>query len=183
MDDPDARREVPYGRTFFYQRALGLLAIGVLVLVILGVQTRTPPEWLVLIAAILLAYVTVVGMSPLLTSHQLTRSRIILRQGWYFRTVLPISDAESVGPWDGEPKYGLRLSLGSERLYVVGSRENLVAVRLREPRRFPQVLLLRAKEIVFDVDDRDAFLEAVAARVEAGEALPARKVPVLPAGR
>lgn len=183
MDGSEVRRDIPYGRTFFYQRALGLLAVSVLVLVILGVQTRTPPEWLALIAAILFVYLTVVGLSPLLTEHRLTRSRIILRQGWYFRAVLPLEEAESIGPWDGEPKYGLRFPLGGGRLYVVGSRENLVAVRLQEPRRFPQVLFLRAKEIVFDVDDRDAFLEAVAARVEAGEVLPARKVPVLPAGR
>jgi len=59
----------------------------------------------------------------------------------------------------------------------------LVGFRLKEPRRFPQVLFLKATEVVFDVDDRDAFLAAVEDRVTASEPLPARKIPILPRAR
>lgn len=182
MDAPP--RPVRYALAFFYQRALMLLAIFVFVLLLLGLQTNTPSEWLMGATGVLVAYLFVVGLSPMLTKHTLTRSRIILRQGWYFRCVLPFSDAESIGPFDGEPKYGLRLSPSRGILFVVGGgRNNLISVRLREPRRFAQALFFTAQEIVFDVDDREAFLAAVTERKTAGKPLAARKIPMLPPAR
>ena len=176
-------RDFPYGRSFFYLRAVLLIALFSALLLFLGLQTVTPPFWLGLLAAILLAYLGIVGLSPLLTHHTLLRSRLILRQGWYFRAVVPFSDVERVGPWDGEPKYGLRIGLLGRTLFVVGSKEGLVSVRLRAPRRFPGALFLAAREIVFDVGDRDAFLAAVAEPEASAEPLPAHKVLVLPPGR
>jgi len=172
-----------YGRTFFYVRALGFLAVFTLALGILAFQTVTPSGWVGLVAFLFVAYLIVVGLSPLLTKHSVLRSRIILRQGWYFRCIVPFEDVESFGPWDGEPKYGLRISLARRTLYAVGSTHNLVFLRLRRPRRFSQVLFLEAKEIVFDVNDRDRFLAALQERRESGPPLPAHKVLVLPAKR
>ena len=179
----DGPRTFRYGRAFFYQRAVLLAALFAVLLAFLSFQTSTPAAWLSLIAAILFTYLVVVGLTPLLTHHTLTRSRILLRQGWYFRAVIPLADAESIGPWDREPKYGLRLSLSQNTLYVVGSAHSLVSVRLREPKRFPLVLFLKAREVVFDVDDRDAFLAAVEGRMAAPSPLPAHKVLVLPPKR
>ncbi len=179
----DARLEFRYGRSFFYLRAFLLLALFTAVLLFLALQTVTPPEWIALLAALLVVYLVFVGLSPLLTHHTLMRSRLILRQGWYFRAVLPFAEAETIGPFDAEPKWGLRLSLLRRTLYVVGSGTGLVAVRLREPRRFAQVLFLRADEIVFDVGDREAFLAAVQERRAALESLPARKLRILPGPR
>jgi len=171
------------GRTFFYLRTFLLLIAFTALLLFVGIQTVTPQPWIVLLGAILAVYLLVVGLSPLLTRHTLTGSRLILRQGWYFRAALPLGDAESIGPYDGEAKYGLRLAIGRRTLFVVGSTANLVGFRLKEPRRFPQVLFLKATEVVFDVDDRDAFLAAVEDRVTASEPLPARKIPILPRAR
>jgi len=176
-------RKVPYARAFFYQRTIALLMVFVFLFLVLALQTQITVEWMAAVGGVLAAYLIIVGMSPILTKHTLTRSRIILRQGWYFRCIVPFSDAEGIGPYDGDPKFGLRLSISRSLLYVVGSRNNLVSLRLKEPRRFPQVLFLTAKEIVFDVDDREAFLAAVTERKAAGKPLPARKVPVLPPAR
>lgn len=176
-----APRTVPYARRYFYQRTMVLLTVFSFLLLILVVQAGTPAGWLSLAAGVLVAYVVVVGLSPMLTSHTLTRSRIILRQGWYFRCIVALGDAEAIGPYDGDPKFGLRLVPSRDILFVVGGRRNLVSLRLREPRRFPQVLFLTAKEIVFDVDDREAFLAAIVDRRASGKPLPARKVPLLPA--
>jgi len=169
-----------YGRSFFFLRALLLLVLFSFALAFLGIQTVTPGPWVALIAVLFVLHLAVVGLSPVLTNHELLRSRVILRQGWYFKAIIPLDHAESIGPWDGEAKYGLRLSLGRRTLFVVGSGQNLVSIRLRAPRRFSQVLFLQAREIVFDVDDRDRFLAAVEERVTA-ERLPARKIAVLPA--
>lgn len=172
-----------YGRSFFYLRAVLLLALCGFALAFLASQTSTPASWLSLIAVLLFLYLWVVGASPLLTKHELLRSRVILRQGWYFKAILPLEDAEEIGPWDGDPKFGLRISLARRCLFVVGSGQGLVSIRLRDPRRFSQVLFLKAREIVFDVDDRDRFLAAIGERRAAGAPLPAYKVLILPAAR
>jgi len=46
-------RPVPYARAFFYQRAVGLLAVFIFVLLVLALQTRTPAEWLAVVAGVL----------------------------------------------------------------------------------------------------------------------------------
>lgn len=176
-------RDFPYGRSFFYLRAVLLVVLFAAILLFLGLQTVTPPFWLGVLGALLAAYLVVVGLSPLLAHHTLLRSRLVLRQGWYFRAVVPFSDVEEIGPWDGEPKYGLRIGLFRRTLFVVGSGEGLVSVRLLTPRRFPAVLFLAAREIVFDVGDRESFLAAVSDREASGEPLPAHKVLVLPPAR
>lgn len=176
------RQEFAYGRGFFYLRAFLLLVLFTFALLFLALGTVTPSSWIAVIAALLVAYLFIVGLTPLLTKHVLLRSRLILRQGWYFRSIVPLEDAEAIGPWDGEAKYGLRITT-RRVLYVVGSPHNLVSLRLRTPRRFPQVFFLKAREIVFDVDDRERFLAAVAARQTEATPLPARKLPVLPPKR
>lgn len=177
------RQTFAYGYTYFLLRALGTLIVAAAALLFLGLETIAPPAAIAAVAAVLVLYVVVFAVSPLLTRHTLTRSRLILRQGWYFRAVVPLAEAEAVGPFDGEPKYGLRITLGRRRLFVVGSSHDLVSVRLREPRRFPQALFMRAAEIVFDVHDRDGFLAAVEERVASGAPLPAAKVRSLPIRR
>ncbi len=179
----EPRVPFPYGRSFFYLRAFLLLVLFAAVLLFLGLQTTTPSTWLGIIAAALFVYLLVIGLSPVLTRHELLRSRIILRQGWYFRCVLPFEEVLEIDAWDGEPKYGLRISVARRTLFVVGSAAGLVYVRPRVPRRFPAVLFMTAREIVFDVEDRDRFLKAVAERRASYEALPARKIPVLPERR
>lgn len=177
------RQTFAYGRSYFYMRAVLLLTLFSFVLGFLAIQTTTPGEWLGLVGGVFLVYLVFFGLSPLLTKHELLRSRIILRQGWYFRAVVPFEDVKEIVPWDGEPKFGLRITLPRRTLFVVGSATRLVSIRLREPRRFPQVLFLKSREIVLDVDDRDRFLGAVGERQAAGQPLPARKVPILPAPR
>ncbi|TMA06088.1 MAG: hypothetical protein E6J93_01985 [Methanobacteriota archaeon] len=104
------------------------------------------------------------AVSPLLTQHWITRSRVILRQGWYFRAVLPFSGIEELVAADDAHTFrtplGISRPFGQPVLFVTGGRTNLVRVRLRRPRRFWQAFGLSAAEIVFDVTDRDGFLAA-----------------------
>ena len=85
-------------------------------------------------------------------------------QGWYFRAILPLREVRSIGPYDGDAKIGLRGDLSRRTLFVTGSKVGLVAAELEPPRRFWQVLFAPAVRVVFDVNPRDRFLEAVAAR-------------------
>ena len=112
----------------------------------------------------LAAYLVLFTVSPLLTEHWLTRSRLILRQGWYFRAVIPFSDIESISAADDAGRthvpLGIHRPLGQPALFVTGGRTNLVSLRLRRPRRFWQAFGLVATEIIFDVEGRDGFLAA-----------------------
>jgi hypothetical protein len=158
------RREFSYGRGFFAQRFVLFAVLVAFVLVFLSFLTLTPTSWVAGIAVILIAYIVIWGLSPLLTSHILTRGLLTLRQGWYFRAFLPVRGIESAEAFDGDAPLGLRSSLARHRLFVTGSKVGLVLVRLKEPRRFWAVLGASADEIVFDVDSRDAFLEALRQR-------------------
>ena len=158
---PPKRREFAYGHGFFLQRLLLFALFAVFFLAFIAFLVRaTPPEWLAGLAVLLTVYILVWGVSPLLTNHWLTTTRLILRQGWYFRAVLPLREIEGVEPFDGKVPFGLRAPFGRGRLYATGSKIGLVSVRLRTPRRFWAVLGAPADEIVFDVDSRERFLEA-----------------------
>lgn len=157
------RLEFRYGRTYFLTRALVLVLLFAVLLALLAWTTPTSPFWLALLAAAAVVYLVVVGVSPLSTTHWLTRSRLILRQGWYFRAVLPLRDLASYRSYEGRGRYGLRASGGV--LFVVGALEGLVAVELRRSRRFPHVLFASAREIVFDVEDREGFLRSLGERL------------------
>ncbi len=158
---PPKRREFAYGHGFFLQRLLLFAAFAALFLAFLAFLIRgTPPEWLAGLAVLFTAYILVWGVSPLLTGHWLTTTRLILRQGWYFRAVFPLREIEAVEAFEGRVPLGLRAPIGRGRLYVTGSQVGLVSIRLRTPRRFWTVLGADADEIVFDVESRERFLEA-----------------------
>ena len=158
------RLTFPDGRTHLIGRIL--LLIGMTALLLVGVALSPEVPWLTVaaIAAILVAYLILFTVSPLLTEHWLTRSRVILRQGWYFRAMIPFSEIESISAADDAGRtqvpLGIHRPLGQPALFVTGGRTNLVALRLRHPRRFWQAFGLFASEIIFDVGDRDGFLAA-----------------------
>jgi hypothetical protein len=167
--DPRSRR-VPKRLTFAYGRThlIGriVLLIGMTALLVVGIALSSPVPWLTVaaIAAVLTAYLVLFTVSPLLTEHWLTRSRLILRQGWYFRAVIPFSEIESISAADDAGRtqvpLGIHRPLGQPALFVTGGRMNLAVLRLRHPRRFWQAFGLFASEIIFDVGDRDGFLAA-----------------------
>lgn len=164
----DRRLSFGYGRTLVLSRGL----FFALLLGLIAAAIAIAPAFDPLAAAALAVAVTVYGVvfvaSPLLVQHWLTRSRLILRQGWYFRAVIQLSEIESVDAADETGRsrvpLGIHRPLGQPALFVTGGRTNLVAVRLREPRRFWQAFGLEVSQIVFDVLDRPTLLAAAAER-------------------
>ncbi len=159
---------------FAYGHALVLsrIVLFAITFVLVGALVTLAPTFPVLPAALVLAVLALgtllFAVSPLLTEHWLTRSRLILRQGWYFRVVLPLSGIVSLRPADEatplRAPLGIHRPLGQPTLYVTGGRTGLVIAKLEEPRRFWSSFGLAASELVFDVDDRDGFLRAVEER-------------------
>lgn len=160
----ERRLEFRYGRELVVRRILFAGIVGGLLGILVAVMPSPATPFVLLTVAVVAAYVVVFGVTPILTGHWLTRSRVILRQGWYFRAIVPMSDIVSLGtPEDGflgQVPLGIHRPLVRPVLYVTGGRQGLVVLRLRRARRFWQAFGLMAREIVFDVDDRTRLLEA-----------------------
>jgi hypothetical protein len=160
----EKRLTFAYGRALVFSRiVLFAITFGLVVAVI-----ALAPSFPILPAALFLGFLAVAAVifavSPLLTEHWLTRSRLILRQGWYFRVTLPLSEIVSLTAADESTPLraplGIHRPLGQPTLYVTGGRTGLVIVKLHEPRRFWSSFGLAATELVFDVYDREGLLHA-----------------------
>ena len=153
-----------YGRAVALYRAVLFVLAFVALALLVALAPSVPLLPVLLATGLLIAAAFVFAFSPLLTDHWLTRSRLILRQGWYFRIIVPFADIESIRPSEDTARsrapLGIHRPLGQATLYVMGGRTGIVVLRLRTPRRFWQSFGLHADEIVFDVSDRDAFLRA-----------------------
>lgn len=160
----EKRLTFPYGHVLVAARVAYYGTGIVLIAVVFAFLPFLSPLPVALFGLLLAAVFIVFAVSPLWTDHWLTRSRLILRQGWYFRTVVPMSEIESLGPIEEDnplrAPLGIHRPLGQPTLYVTSGRVGLVIVRLVEPRRFWQAFGFSAREIVFDVEDRAAFLAA-----------------------
>jgi hypothetical protein len=156
------------GRAIVVPRTLAFLLAFVALAVLLAFAPSVPLLPVVAVLALLVLGLLIFGISPLFTEHWLTRSRLILRQGWYFRTILPFAEIESLRPSEDVSRtrapLGIHRPLGQPSLYVLGGHTGVVVARLLSPRRFWQAFGLPADEIVFDVIDRAAFLQAAAER-------------------
>src|SRR2546430_16787995 len=163
----EKRLTFAYGRTLVTSRIFVLASLAVLAAILITL-TSSPISAVLGLAALLAAYLVLFTLSPLLTQHWITRSRVILRQGWYFRAVLPFSSIDLLVAADDAGAFrtplGISRPFGQPVLFVTGGRTNLMRVRLRSPRRFWAAVGLSASEIVFDVTDRDGFLAAFEGR-------------------
>ncbi len=160
----DKRLAYSYGRALAFSRlALFVVLYGALG-VLVAIAPSVPLVPLLLFVAFLALATVLFAVSPLLTQHWLTRSRVILRQGWYFRVALPFSDVVSLAAANETTPLrvplGLHRPLGQPTLYITGGRTGLVLVKLRHARRFWSSFGLEATELVFDVGDREGFLRA-----------------------
>src|SRR2546428_7594760 len=140
-----------YGQTLVTSRIFVLASLAVLAAILIAL-TSSPISAVLGLAALLAAYLVLFTLSPLLTQHWITRSRVILRQGWYFRAVLPFSGIEALRAADDAGAFrtplGISRPFGQPVLFVTGGRTNLVRVRLQRPRRVLQAYLQCASQTV-----------------------------------
>ncbi len=158
------RLSFAYGRAQAISRTLLVAGLTAALAVSVALSPSPPGLTVWLIGVIIAAYALLFVVSPLLTEHWMTRSRLVLRQGWYFRAVIPFSDIESIARSEEASRtrvpLGIHRPLGQPALFVTGGRTNLLSVRLRRPRKFWQAFGFTATEIIFDVDDPEGFLRA-----------------------
>lgn len=154
--------EFSYSKGVFLQRLVLQTIMVMLVVVLLSsFFLDIKPLYSAIILGILGVYMVISSISPLLTSHTLTSEKLVLRQGWYFKTTIPVEDIESVETTDEPSKVGVKFSITHRKVYVTSSKFGLVKITLKEPTRFPMVMGKRAEEVIIDVEDRLRFVEVL----------------------
>jgi hypothetical protein len=166
--DPQVPIDLPRSIEFSYSKSAFLQKLVLQTIMMMLVIVILSPFFLdikLLYSAIILgtlgAYMVISSISPLLTTHTLTPEKLVLRQGWYFRTTISVEDIESVETTDEPSKVGVKFSIAYRKVYVTGSRFGLVKITLKEPMRFPMVMGKRAEEVIIDVDDPSKFVEVL----------------------
>jgi hypothetical protein len=129
-----------FGLTFFKDQAIILIAI--------------------LVSAVLLF---IVGISPFITDHALTETYIELRQGWYFRAIIPLSNIEWIQIVERGPmRTGVFFEVVGKALYVTTQKNDLFIISLHEPQRFGFALGKKASRVYFDTVDKNLLLRGLA---------------------
>jgi hypothetical protein len=154
-------RSFPYSRRSFVQNMV-FIGMTIPVTLALFVLVRADILYLAVIIVLEVIALAVLGISPLLTTHELADGVLILRQGWYFRADVPIADIRSVERIDrGPARTGVFFRVLSATLFITSRRNDLIELRLRSKRPFGWALGKKADRVVFDVEDTGAMLQAL----------------------
>lgn len=154
-------RSFPYSRRSFVQNMVFVGAI-IPVTLALFIMVSTDTLYLMIVLALEGVVFATLGVSPLLTSHELAEGVLILRQGWYFRAEVPISDIRSAERLErGPARTGVFFRLLTATLFVTSRRTDLIELQLRRKRPFRWALGKKADRVVFDVEETDAMLRAL----------------------
>ena len=119
-------------------------------------------DWGVILLAALVSFLALMtlGVSPLLTDHILGDYQLELRQGWYFRARVPLSNVRTMQLVDRGPmRTGVFFELRGDALYVTTQRKDLMLLTLKERQRFGFALGKNASRIYFDTIDRDVAIK------------------------
>lgn len=123
------------------------------------------PVYVLFFIALLVAFIILFGISPLFTDHWVTLSRLILRQGIYFKASIPYDNIRSVDETDEMAKVGVKFYLFGRKVFVTTSRNGLVSIKLKRPMRFTLILGKLADEVIVNVDNPREFVSSLKERI------------------
>lgn len=103
------------------------------------------------------------GATPGRSCVELADDRLVARFGWLFHHGFPLADIEGAGRRSWPLLYGIgwRTNLFGV-IGLIGSRGNVVEVRLRRRRWIWMLLPLSCNRLAVSLEDPEAFLEALA---------------------
>lgn len=119
--------------------------------------------FIVVMGLILAFTVLVIGVSPLLTRHEVIDGKIVIRQGWHSKLVVPMDQVKRLQRLDRiEAKEGVLLDAFNRTLVMTDSRSNGIRLEMRDAKRVPAVFWKKVDVVIFDVTDPDRFIAEVA---------------------
>jgi hypothetical protein len=159
MADADLR----YRKTTFFS-TLVLLCIALTFLnIFFSLTFFKDPAILIIAILVSAAMLIVVGVSPFLTHHTISSTDIELRQGWYFRAIIPLSNIEFIQIVERGPmRTGVFFEVVGKALYVTTQRNDLILLSLRQPQRFGFAWGKKAGRVYFDTLDKHVLLRRLA---------------------
>jgi membrane protein YdbS with pleckstrin-like domain len=138
-----------------------LLAV-VWLMVLLVLLRLDQLSFILLVGTVLAFAVIVVGISPLLTSHNVEEDRIVIRQGWHSRITVPKDQVKSVQRMDRiEIKEGVILDAFNRTLVMTGSKKNGVRIELKNEIRVPSTFWKKVGTVILDVNEPERFMAAI----------------------
>jgi hypothetical protein len=155
------RRSFPYSKRVFVLNLafLGILLVGTLVILLM---MTIDLGYLALIMVLELALILVLGISPFLTDHEVADGRLVLRQGWYFRSEIPLGEIRSVERIPkGPSRTGVFFRVLTSTVFVTTRRTDLIEIELRKKRTFGWALGKKADCVVFDAEEVPALMKAL----------------------
>lgn len=118
--------------------------------------------FIVVMGLILAFTVLVIGVSPLLTRHEVIDGKIVIRQGWHSKLVVPMDQVKRLQRLDRiEAKEGVLLDAFNRTLVMTDSRSNGIRLEMRDAKRVPAVFWKKVDVVIFDVTDPDRFIAEV----------------------
>jgi hypothetical protein len=163
-----AAERFAYPRLQFAVKSLALLTFLGLLLLLLNVLSDADWQWSALFAALFLAGILVVGISPMMTAHEVTGEGIRLRQGLVLSRFIAFEDiAELKRVSRSLLRLGLPLA-NRRQIVLAGGPRGLVLIVLKRRQRFGSLLFRSSHEILIDLIRPDEFLEAVSRALDAG---------------
>jgi hypothetical protein len=122
--------------------------------------------WIIIpFGAFLTSIFVIVGISPMLTRHEVHDTYIVLRQGWYYRNHIDLSDIKSMNHLqDGPFSIGIHF-IGNGTIYVNGRTKDLILMELNETRHH-NGKRRRMRRVLFDTIDNEAFIRSIGRRYD-----------------
>lgn len=118
--------------------------------------------FVVVMGSLIALTVLVIGVSPLLTRHEVVDGKITIRQGWHSKLVIPMDQVKRLQRLDRiEAKEGVLLDAFNRTLVMTDSKSNGIRLEMKKTVRVPAVFWKKVDVVIFDVVDPDRFVAEV----------------------
>ena len=137
-----------------------IVAVAFILLITMG---ASDPAWLIALALILGAAIIVLGISPLLTTHDVFGNRLTLRRGWHMKVEIPLDAVISV---DEAPTWG-RIQKRRDALDLSGVKGPVIVIRTSRPLKIKAALYRHYTIFVIDAVDHEEMLDKLRSLIPA----------------
>ena len=135
---------------------------ALLLMVLLALVPGGDLAFFAVTGAVLALAIVVVGVSPLLTMHEIAESKIVIRQGWHSRMVVPMDMVKRLQRLERiEAKEGVLLDAFNRTLVMTDGKSNGIRLEMKKAVRVPAAFWKKVDVVIFDVVDPDRFVAEV----------------------
>jgi len=135
------------------------IIVAVWLLVLLSFLPEEPLLFVAVVGVVLAVAVLVIGVSPLLTPHEIVDGKILIRQGWHSHMEVPLDQVQRVQRLERiKAKEGVLLDAFNKTLVLTGTKTNGVRIELKKEVRVPSAFWKKVKVVIFDVNDPERFI-------------------------